>query len=259
VPSVRVGDVEIHHEVEGDREAPALVLAHPLGADLTVWEPQRAALAARFRLLRYDSRGHGRSSVPPGPYRIETLARDALGLLDALGIARAHFCGLSIGGLVGIWLGAHAGSRLRRLVLSNTAARIGSAESWNARIEGVRRDGLPALAPTMMERWFTPAFRAGHPEAVARTQAALAACPREGYLGCCAAVRDADLASAARAIRVPTLVLSGRHDPATTPADGQALAGLIGGALHAELDAAHLSNVEAAAAYTDAVARFLDA
>jgi 3-oxoadipate enol-lactonase len=259
VPSLRVGDVEIHHEIEGRPDAPVLVLAHPLGADLTVWEPQTAALAARFRLLRYDSRGHGRSSVSSGPYRIETLARDALGLLDALGIERAHFCGLSIGGLVGIWLGAHAGSRLRRLVLSNTAARIGSAESWNARIEGVRRDGLAALAPTMMERWFTPAFRGGHREPVARAQALLAACPPEGYMGCCAAVRDADLASDARAIRVPTLVISGRHDPATTPEQGRALADLIAGARYVELEAAHLSNVEAAAAYTDAVARFLDA
>lgn len=259
MPFARVGDVEIHHEVEGDAGAPVLVLAHPLGTNLSFWEPQRAELAKRFRLVRYDGRGHGRSSVTPGPYRIEQLARDAVGLLDALSIERAHFCGLSIGGLVGIWLGAHAAPRLLRLVLSNTAARIGSGETWDARIAAVRKEGLPELAPTMMERWFTPAFRTSRPDAVARAEAMLASSPPEGYIGCCGAIRDADLHEEAREIRVPTLVISGRGDPATPPAQGQALAGAIAGARYVELHASHLSSVEAAAAYTDEVARFLTA
>jgi 3-oxoadipate enol-lactonase len=259
MPFARAGDVEIHYEIEGDGGAPVLVLAHPLGTDLSVWEPQRDALARRFRLLRYDARGHGRSSVTPGPYTIEQLGRDVVALLDALSIEHAHFCGLSIGGLVGIWLGAHAAPRLRRLVLSNTATRIGSVESWNTRIDAVRKDGLRGLAPAMMERWFTGAFRASRPETVAKAQAMLSSCPPEGYIACCAAIRDADLDEAARAIRVPALVISGRSDPATPPAQGRALAGTIAGARYVELEASHLSSVEAAAAYTDEVVRFLTA
>jgi 3-oxoadipate enol-lactonase len=259
MPSVRVGDLDIHHELEGDPGAPVLVLAHPLGADLSVWEPQRAALVRRFRILRYDARGHGRTSVTPGPYRIAQLAGDLLGLLDALGIDRAHFCGLSIGGLTGIWLGAHAGARLRKLVLCNTATRIGSVESWNARIEAVRQSGLRALAPTMMERWFTAGFRASHPEVVARAQAMLAGAPPEGYLRCCAAIRDVDLQGDAGRIRVETLVVAGQGDPATPPAQGQALASAIPGARYVELPASHLSNQEAPERFSDEVARFLAA
>jgi 3-oxoadipate enol-lactonase len=259
MPFVRVGDVDIHHELEGDPGAPVLVLSHPLGADLSVWAPQRAELVRRFRLLRYDGRGHGRTTVTPGPYRIEQLARDAVGLLDALAIGQAHFCGLSIGGVIGIWLGAHASGRLRKLVLCNTAARIGSAESWETRIASVSRDGLPALAPTMMERWFTPGFRAAQPRVVARAQAMLAGSPREGYLGCCGALREADLSAEAGAVHVPTLVVSGHGDPATPPAQGQALAAAIPGARYVELEASHLSNIEAAGPFTDELVRFLTA
>jgi 3-oxoadipate enol-lactonase len=259
MPLVKAGDIEIHHEIEGEPGAPVLVMAHPLGANLAVWEPQRAALSRQFRLLLYDARGHGRSSVTPGPYRIEQLAGDVVGLLDALQIDRAHFCGLSIGGLVGIWLGAQAARRVGRLVLCNTAMRIGSLEGWNTRILAVRQDGLGALAPTMMERWFTATFRERDPQTVSRAQAMLAGSPPEGYVGCCAAIRDADLQAQAAAIAVPTLVISGSSDPSTTPAQGQALAAAISGARYVELPASHLSNLEAAERFTDEVVRFLSA
>lgn len=257
MPFVPAGDIEVRYELEGPQGAPILVLAHPLGTDLSVWEPQREALAARFRLLRYDARGHGRTTVTQGPYTIDQLANDALALLDALAIERVHFCGLSIGGLVGIALGARGGDRLRSLALCNTARRIGSAETWNARIEAVRRDGLRSLAPGMMERWFTADFRARAPEVVARTRATLEATPVEGYLACCAAIRDVDLTAEAARIATPTLVISGESDPATPPADGRALAEAIPGARYVELPAAHLSNLEAAAAFTAELNGFL--
>jgi 3-oxoadipate enol-lactonase len=235
MPSVPAGDIEIHYELEGTRGAPVLVLAHPLGTDLSVWEPQREALAAP----------------------IGQLADDALALLDALAIERVHFCGLSIGGLVGISLGAGHGERLRRLALCNTARRIGSAETWNARIEAVRRDGLAGLAPGMMERWFTAAFRAREPQVVARTRAILEATPVEGYLASCAAIRDVELSAEAARIATPTLVIAGRDDPSTPPDDGRALAGAIPGARYVELPAAHLSNLEAASTFTAELNAFL--
>ena len=147
-----------------------------------------------------------------------------LRLLDALALERVHFCGLSIGGLIGMWLGAHAPERIARLVFSNTAARIGTAETWNARIETVRRDGMAAIAPTVVGRWFTPAFRERWPEVVAAALRTLADTPVEGYVACCAAVREADASGELGAITAPTLVVAGSHDPATTPADGRLLA-----------------------------------
>jgi 3-oxoadipate enol-lactonase len=234
-----------------------LVLAHSLGTDLALWDPQLKALEPGFRVLRYDIRGHGRTGLTPGPYTIAQLGQDVLGLLDALGAERAHFCGLSIGGQIGIWLGARAKRRVDRLALCNTAARIGTREGWDARIEAVRRDGLAGLAPGVLERWFTAAFRARAPESVAAAARMLAATPPDGYAACCAALRDADFHGALAEIEAPTLVIAGRHDSATPPSDGRSLAAGIAGAACVELDAAHISNVEAAGAFNDELVRFL--
>jgi 3-oxoadipate enol-lactonase len=222
-----------------------------------MWDPQAAALARVFRVLLYDARGHGGSSVTPGSYSIERLARDALGLLDAVGVPRADFCGLSLSGMVGLWLGAHAAERLGRLVLANTAARIGTPESWNARIQTVLHSGLAAVAPAILDRWFTAGFRERQPEAVAAVQRALLATSADGYAAGCAAVRDADLRDVARCVAVPTLVIAGTHDVATPPAEGRWLADAIPGAQYCELAAAHLSNVETADPFTAAVSNFL--
>ena len=249
----------IHYRFDGPDDAPVLVMAHSLGIHHGLWDPQLPALGARFRLLLYDARGHGRSQVTPGPYTIERLGRDVVDLLDGLGIERAHFCGLSIGGAVGIWLALSAPGRIRRLILANTAARIGTAEMWNARIEAVRAGGVAAVAPMQMERWFTPAFRERAPEAVDRARQMLLAAPIEGYLGACAAVRDMDARDQVAGISVPTLVISGTHDATAPAADGQYLAERIPGARYLELPAAHLSNIEAADRFGAAVTEFLEA
>ncbi|HEY8231761.1 MAG: 3-oxoadipate enol-lactonase [Burkholderiales bacterium] len=257
MPELTVADLRLRYELEGRPEGPVVVLSHSLGADLSMWDPQAAALAARFRVLRYDLRGHGGTVATPGPHTIARLGEDVVRLLDALGVARAHFCGLSIGGLVGMWLGAHAAGRIERLVLCNTGARIGTHESWNARIESVRQGGMGKVAQPVIERWFTPAFRERSPDVVARVREQLEATPVEGYVGGCTAIRDADLTADLAAIRAPTLVVAGAHDPATTPALGRLVADAIPGARYVELPAAHLSNLEAAEAFTAAVSSFL--
>jgi len=163
-----------------------LVLSHALGADLTMWDPQAAALTRSFP-LRYDARGHGGSLATPPPYTLELLAADVVGLLDALELPRAHFCGLSMGGLVGMWLGCNAADRVLSLALANTGARIGTMESWSTRIAAVSDGGLASVAGGVMERWFTPAFRMDAPAVAEKTRAAFERTPPAGYLGCCAA------------------------------------------------------------------------
>jgi 3-oxoadipate enol-lactonase len=222
-----------------------------------MWQPQLAAFERRFRVLRYDSRGHGRSSVTPGPYTIELLSRDVLALLDMLGIARAHFCGLSMGGMVGLWLGVNERHRLGKLIVCNTAAKIGSPEAYDARIENVRKDGMDAVAATVLERWFTSQFRDRAPETLAHMRAMMVATPPDGYVACCAAVRDADQRYTISRIKVPTLVIGGAHDMATPPAAGRYVAEKIEDAQYVELEAAHISNIEAPDRFTAEVIDFL--
>jgi 3-oxoadipate enol-lactonase len=251
------GDLDCHYALSGSETAPVVVLAHSLGADHRMWDPQVAALDAGHRVLRYDLRGHGRSSATPGPYTIEQLARDVLALLDGLRVPRAHFCGLSIGGLIGMWLGANAPARISRLALCNTSARIGSSERWNARIESVAERGMAGISSEVLERWFTPAVRERAPDVIEKTRRTLEATPPAGYVACSIAIRAADLRGIVPGIRVPTLVISGRHDPATTPAEGRWLAEAIPGARFVELSASHLSNLEAAEAFNAELGRFL--
>ena len=257
MPFVEAGDLRVHYELGGPAQGPVVVLSHSVGADLGMWEPQRAALEARFRVLRYDTRGHGRTSATPGPYTLAQLGGDVPGLLDALGLDRVHFCGLSLGGIVGMWLAAHAPSRVGRLALCNTAPVIGTAAGWNARIDAVRAQGMKAVAPAIVERWFTAGFRARSPETAAWALRLLEGTSPEGYVAACAALRDADERADLSAITAPTLVVAGREDVATTPADGRRLADGIAGAEYVELEAAHLSNMEAPARFTSELVRFL--
>jgi len=260
MPFVDVGELRTHYALTGDKE-PVLLFSNSLGTDFSMWDPQMAELERRFRILRYDTRGHGKSSVAssvtPTDYTIEQLGHDVLGLLDSLRLDRVHFCGLSMGGMIGIWLGIHAPSRLHHLVLSNTAARIGTREMWNARIATVRKDGMKSVAAAVIERWFTPEFRASFPEKVAQAQQMLENTSPEGYAACCAAIRDIDQREAVAQIKTPTLVIYGRSDPVTPASDAQFLTDRIRGAAKVELPAAHLSNVEQAAAFTEAVSNFL--
>ena len=256
---VAVGDgVRLAFRFDGPSEAPVLMLSHSLGTDSEMWGPQVLALRDRFRILRYDARGHGRSDAPSGAYGMDRLGRDAIELLDALGVARAAFCGVSMGGMVGQWLGARAPERLSALVLANTSACMG-ASGWQSRIDQVLTQGVQSVADEVIKRWFTNAFIARDPETVARTRATLAATTAQGYAGCSCAIRDMDQRPTAALIRTPTLVIGGSHDVATPPEHARFLAGAIGPSEYLELDAAHLSNLEAAEAFNQGVGRFLDA
>lgn len=258
MPFADTETTRLQYRLEGPEDGPVLILSGSLGTDLTMWEDQLDALSYPWRLLSYDMRGHGQSAVPPGPYTIEMLARDVLALMDALGIERAAFCGLSIGGMIGQWLGANAGDRIERLILCNTAAHLPPPAAWNGRIETVRAQGMGAVADAVLARWFTPDFAEEAPAEIERVRAMLLATPVEGYAACCAAVRDMDLRESLAAIAAPTLVIAGGADRATPPEAGRYIAERIEGAELAELPAAHLSNIEAAEAFNPTVRGFLE-
>ena len=258
--SVQLADGELNYQLDGPEGAPVLVLSNSLGTDLHMWDTQIAGFTQYFRVLRYDTRGHGQSLVSDGPYSIAQLGQDVVDLLDALHIERASFCGLSMGGLIGQWLGIHAGARLQRLVLCNTAAKIAGPEVWNPRIDTVLRDGkaaMVALRDASIARWFTPDFAASHPEQAKRITDMLAATSPQGYAANCAAVRDADFRDQLKHIKVPTLVIAGTEDAVTPPTGGHFIEQQIEGAQYAEFTAAHLSNVEVGEAFTRRVLDFL--
>jgi 3-oxoadipate enol-lactonase len=246
----------LHYRIDGD-SGPWLLLCNSLGTDLHMWDAQADALSAHFRVLRYDRRGHGASSAPPAPYALGELAGDALALLEALGIERAHFCGLSIGGLVGQWLGIHAGARFGRIVVCATAARIGTREGWEARIAQVRNDGLAPVIAATAERWFTPQFIARRPAAVEALLARFSTVSAEAYLGCCAALAEADLRADIGRIQAPLLALSGDDDPVCPPADLQAIADGVADGRHVSLPGRHILNIESAPAFNKALLDFL--
>ncbi|MBX6426238.1 MAG: 3-oxoadipate enol-lactonase [Variibacter sp.] len=257
MPFIDADGCRIHVEVEGPENAPALMLSNSLGTTLHMWDAQVPAFTQHFRLIRYDRRGHGQSDVPAGPYTMERLGRDALAVLDALGIEKTHWCGLSMGGMVGMWLGAHAPERIGRLVLSNTAARFPSPDPWNERIKIATARGMAPLAEPSLERWFTKSFRERAPEKTKPVLDMLLATAPEGYAGCCYAIRDMDLSESIRRITAPTLVIAGRHDPATTVEAAEFIQSRIPGAKLTVLDAAHISNIEQPEAYNAAVLEHL--
>ncbi len=257
MPFAQLKDVRIRYELAGPTGAPALVFSNSLGATHSMWDQQVAALQENFRILRYDTRGHGESSATPGPYTIEQLARDVLALLDELHLDRVNFCGLSMGGQTGMWLALQAPTRLHKLILCNTASKIGTPEIWNPRIEAVRKGGMKSISAAVMERWFSATFRLNSPEVIAAIKLKFENTSPDGYIANCEAIRDFDARSAVAAIRVPTLVIAGTHDVATTPADGRSLADSIPRATYIELNAAHLSNMESRNEFDSALSSFL--
>lgn len=260
MPCVSLADGDLHYQLDGPVGAPVLILSNSLGTDLNMWDAQVPAFSQHFRVLRYDTRGHGQSLVTDGPYSIEQLGRDVLALADALDIQAFSFCGLSMGGLIGQWLAITAPARIQRLVLCNTAAKIGNPEVWNPRIETVLRDGnaaMLALRDASISRWFTAEFAAAKPALVEPVVGMLAATAPQGYAANCAAVRDADFREQITNIKAPTLIVCGTADVVTTPEHGRYMQEHIRGAELVELQAAHLSNVEVGTTFTQAVLTFL--
>ncbi len=248
----------LHYEISGPEGAPTLLLGPSLGTTLRMWDGQ-LPLAERLRLVRFDHRGHGGSPVPPAPYEIADLGRDVVELMDGLGLERVHYCGLSLGGMVGMWLGANAPERIDRLVLLCTAAYMPPASMWEQRITSVSEAGsVEPIAAAVVERWLTPEFRARRPELTASLRGMIAESPAEGYSGCCAAIARMDLRRDLERVRAPTLVVSGAQDVATPVADQELIAAAVPEARHAVVSpAAHLAAVEQAGRVNELIAGFL--
>jgi 3-oxoadipate enol-lactonase len=258
MPDIKVDDgCIIHAEIEGPDGGPVLMLSNSLGTNLHMWDEQTGPLTRHLRLVRYDRRGHGQSSVFKGPYTMERLGRDVLGVLDGLGIQKINWCGLSMGGMVGMWLGANAGDRVNKLILSNTSAYFPDKTLWEGRIKLVREKGLAAIVDANMERWFTKAFRERSPAPMAKMREMFLATKVDGYVGCGEAIRDMDHRPLLSRITAPTLVIAGKHDPATTLEAGEFIKQHIPGAQIAVLDAAHISNLEQPQVYAETVLGFL--
>jgi 3-oxoadipate enol-lactonase len=234
-----------------------VLFSNSLGTTCELWNPQLEALSPTYKIIRYDTRGHGASDAPEGPYAIETLGLDAVAILDAADAERAHICGLSLGGLTAMWLGVERPDRVRSVTLVSTAARIGTTTMWEERIGQVQTSGVGSLADGAMGRWFSQPFRHSHPEVVAIYHRMLSETPASGYAACCAAIRDADLRAAISRISASTLIIAGHHDPVTPPSDAEAMHARIPHSRMSLLDAAHILNVEQARTFNDLLSTFI--
>ena len=259
MPVIENGGVRLHYETSGVPSGEVLVLSNSLGSNLHMWDKVLPRFESLHHVVRYDTRGHGRSSVPAGPCTIGQLGHDVLFLLDHLGIGSANVCGLSLGGVVAMWMAIHAPHRVRREILANTGARILTREMWDQRIAAVQSTGMAPLAAASLERWFTPAYRNEHPDDMKTIRAMIAGTDPNGYIACCGALRDADLRSEIQAIAAPALVITGTHDPATPTSDGSAIHSALRCSQYVELDASHLSAWERAEEFADAAIAFLSA
>jgi 3-oxoadipate enol-lactonase/4-carboxymuconolactone decarboxylase len=252
--------VDVNAVVEGPVDAPVVLLAGSLGSTLEMWDSQLPALAERFRVVRYDARGHGRSPVPPGPYALDDLVDDAVALLDRLGVVRAHVVGLSLGGMTALRLAAREPHRVDRVAVLCCSALLGPAAAWTERAAIVRAQGTVAVAPAVVSRWFTPELRATRPDLVERMEAMVAATPAEGYAGCCEAIAAMDLRADLERVEAPLLAIAGAADPATPPEHLAAVAdGAVSGQLLVLPRAAHLASVERPEAVSAALLTHLGA
>ncbi|MBZ5601687.1 MAG: 3-oxoadipate enol-lactonase [Acidobacteriia bacterium] len=258
MPLINANGLRQYYRVDGREDRPVVVFSHSLGCDHSMWDAQAAALAQHFLVLRYDTRGHGATEVPGGDYDIATLAADAIALLDALGVDRFAWCGLSLGGMIGQRLAAKMPERVTNLILANTSARVADPNLMEARRRAALEGGMSAVVAAAMERFFTADVLAAGSSAVAGIRRVLVATNRTGYAGCCAAIRDMDNRALLGSIRCPSLIISGEHDVSTPwSGHGEVLAREIAGAQVERLPAAHLSNLEKPRSFTAALLRFL--
>jgi len=258
MPVIQANGCPIDVEVSGPDNAPVLMLSSSLGTTKHMWDPQMAAFSKDYRVVRYDRRGHGRSGITEGPYSMEMLARDAIAIMDALKLDKVNWLGLSMGGMEGMWLGAKAGNRIDKLILSNTSAHYPDKTMWHTRMDTVGKAGsVAAIADMVINAWLTKDFQTAHPDVTARMKEMMIATPVEGYLGCCAAVRDMDHREILKEIKVPTLIIAGSKDPATNVAAAEFIRDSIPGAKLAVVDAAHIANVEVPEVYAKEVLGFL--
>lgn len=258
MPSVTTDDgSNIHYEVEGSAQAPALMLCNSLGTDLHMWDGQTVELTKHFRLVRYDRRGHGKSTSSKVQGSMERLSHDALAVADAVGIKNFNWCGLSMGGMVGQWIAANRPERIIKMVISNTHYYYPDKTPWNDRIKVVQEQGVAALAPVQLQRWFTPQFIKEQPAVVENVGRMFSATKLDGFVACCQAGRDMDFREVSPKIKAPTLVIVGSQDKATPPEAGEAIHKMIPGSKLATIDGAHLSNLEKPADYLKEMLTFL--
>ncbi|MDO8768256.1 MAG: 3-oxoadipate enol-lactonase [Burkholderiaceae bacterium] len=259
MPQIALETINVEYSLDSSagEDRPVLVLSNSLGTTMSMWDSQITALTAKYRVLRYNTRGHGQSSKPSGAYTIAQLGQDVIELMNALNIPRAYFCGLSMGGMIGTYLAINAQERFEKIILCNTNAFTAQPDFWDKRISILHAEGVAAIADGVMARFFSPAFTASSPQIVADFKASLVATPVDGYASCCAAIRDMDFRGQLQNIRVPTLVIAGTKDEASPPENGQYLAKQIPNAKYKEIGAAHISNIEAPAEFSDAVISFL--
>tara|TARA_B100000519_G_C14228388_1_gene431117 strand:+ start:1121 stop:1912 length:792 start_codon:yes stop_codon:yes gene_type:complete len=259
MPSIRTSDeIEISYEISGESSKPTLMFSHSLGATRSMWGKQIEGFSRDFRILRYDTRGHGQSGSPQGPYTLKRLGQDAVELLDNLNIRSVHFCGLSLGGMTGLELGIQAPERLKSLAICCTSAHLPPKEMWDERIKRVTELGLSSITETVLRRWFTPSYLEKEWKDIEAVKSQLLSTPRRGYAGCSAAIRDMDFRAKLNNIDKPCLVVAGRDDQATPPKHGKLIAaGIVGSRYAVITDAAHLANIEQGDSFNSIVSSFL--
>lgn len=257
MPSFTSNNAEIHYQTFGDPKNPAIVFSNSLGTNFNMWKPQITFFQKNYFVICYDTRGHGQSSAPQGPYDIEQLGLDLIHLLDHLNIEKAIFCGISMGGLTGQWLVIHKPERFHRAIVCNTSAKIGNEQAWNDRASLARTQGLEPIASTAASRWFTEPFIQSNAATVAELSNDLGAGSPEGYASCCEALAKADLREKLESIYVPLLIIAGRKDPVTTVTDAQYMVNHIRSSALFEIDASHISNIEQPKAFNQAILDFI--
>ena len=259
MPTFTSNDAQINYQTFGDATKPALIFSNSLGTNFKMWQTQIDFFQQDFFVICYDTRGHGASSAPQGPYSIDQLGQDVVNLLDHLNVEKATFCGISMWGLTGQWLAIHRPERFNQVVVCNTAAKIGQEQAWNDRAALVREQGLQPIASTAASRWFTEPFIQSNATVVNNLQNDLAAGSAEGYASCCEALAKADVREQLKDITVPVLVVAGQQDPVTTVVDGQFMVERIANSQLFEINASHISNVELPNEFNQAVKQFIQA